>query len=315
MKVITLEQIEQILPSIDLIKSIEDGFAAYSQERAVVPPVGELIMDQPPGEVHIKYGYLKDDEYYVIKIASGFYDNPKMGLPSSNGMMLLFSQKTGEAKCILQDQGHLTDLRTATAGAIAAKYLAPKKVSAIGVVGTGIQAKLQLQYLSDITDARNVVVWGRSQSNLDAYESEMSAHGFSVTTTMDMDDVGQHCNLIVTTTPSATPLLLSKHITRGAHITAVGSDAPHKQELDAEILARADLVVADSISQCMERGEIFQAIKGNTIRPEELIELGNIILGADEGRVNDDQITVADLTGVAVQDIQIAKAVFEAPTN
>ena len=128
---------------------------------------------------------------------------------------------------------------------------------------------------------------------------------------MDMTDIGQHCNLIVTTTPSTEPLLLSKHITRGAHITAVGSDAPHKQELDAEILKRADLVVADSIPQCLERGEIFQGIKANAIAPDHLSELGNVILGANVGRTSDDQITVADLTGVAVQDIQIAKAVYE----
>lgn len=95
MKILTLDQIKSVLPSVDLMREIESGFIAYSQGRAVVPPVGELVMQDPPGDVHIKYGYLTGDDYYVIKIASGFYENPKLDLPSSNGLMLVFSQKTG----------------------------------------------------------------------------------------------------------------------------------------------------------------------------------------------------------------------------
>ncbi len=312
MKLITLDQIKQALPSINLIESIEAGFAAYSQGRAVVPPVGELIMEEPPGDVHIKYGYLSGDDYYVIKIASGFYDNPKLNLPSSNGLMLLFSQKTGELQSILLDEGHLTDLRTAVAGAIAAKYLAPKSVRGIGIVGTGIQARLQLQFLAQVTDCRQVVVWGRSQDKLDAYHAEMAPHGFSIKTTLDMAELGAACNLIVTTTPASKPLLLAEHVQPGTHITAVGADAPHKQELELTILQQADLIVADSIPQCLVRGEIYQAIEASAITRDRLVELGQVILGEAAGRTSDDQLTIADLTGVAVQDIQIAKAIYEA---
>ncbi len=151
MKILTLDQIKSALPSVDLMGEIESGFIAYSQGRAVVPPVGELVMQDPPGDVHIKYGYLMGDDYYVIKIASGFYDNPKLDLPSGNGLMLVFSQKSGVLEAVLLDQGHLTDIRTAVAGAIAAKYLAPSKVARIGIVGTGVQARLQLEYLAPVT--------------------------------------------------------------------------------------------------------------------------------------------------------------------
>ena len=135
MKLVTLEEIKAVLPGIDLLTAIEAGFVAYSEGRCIVPPVGELLMDK--GEVHIKYGCLTDDPFYIIKIASGFYGNPGLGLPSSNGLMLLFSQQTGELVCILLDEGHLTDLRTAVAGAISAKYLAPQPVRRIGIMGTG----------------------------------------------------------------------------------------------------------------------------------------------------------------------------------
>ena len=311
MKILTLDQIKSALPSVDLMGEIESGFIAYSQGRAVVPPVGELVMQDPPGDVHIKYGYLMGDDYYVIKIASGFYDNPKLDLPSSNGLMLVFSQKSGALEAVLLDQGHLTDIRTAVAGAIAAKYLAPSKVGRIGIVGTGVQARLQLEYLAPVTACRDVLVWGRGEGQLAAYQRDIRETGFEVSTTTDAGDIIASCSLIVTTTPATTPILSGK-VQPGTHITAVGSDTQDKQELDAEILQHADLVVADSISQCLERGEIHQALKSNAIIQADLVELGNIIAGDAAGRESDDQVTVADLTGVAVQDIQISKAILQA---
>jgi ornithine cyclodeaminase len=310
MKIVTLNQILNALPAIDLIDVIEQGFIAYSKGEVVVPPVGEMIFEEPPGDVHIKYGYIRSDDHFVIKIASGFYNNPGLGLPSSGGMMLLFSQKTGQPLAALLDEGKLTDLRTAAAGAIAAKHLAPTHVRRIGIVGTGIQARLQLRQLKSVTTCRAATVWGRSQENLAEYREEMEKDGFEITTTQNSDQVAAECNLIVTATPSTEPLLRAEHIRPGTHITAVGADGPHKQELDSAILKMADVLVADSIAQCLERGEIFRALQNRQIAKEDLLELGNVISGASEGRTSDEQITIADLTGVAVQDIQIAKAVY-----
>lgn len=312
MKIINLEQIKEILKRIDIIAAIEKGFVAYSQGKAIIPPVGELLFKNPPGDVHIKYGYILDEGYYVIKIASGFYENYKLNLPSSNGLMLLFSQKTGVLCSILLDEGYLTDLRTAAAGAITAKYLAPKIINKIGIVGTGIQAKLQLSYLKHVVNCRNVTVFGRNAGNLLKFKTEMDAQGFEINIANSIEDLTSSCNLIVTTTPSTNPLLLAKQIQKGTHITAVGADTPQKQELDENIFGLADVVVADSIKQCTERGDIAHAIKKKIIEETKLIELGNIICGKTSGRTNNVQITVADLTGIAVQDLQIAKSVFEA---
>lgn len=312
MKLINLPEIKQILTSIDLIPLIEQGFVAYSNQEAVIPPVGELLLTDPPGDVHIKYGYLKKDDYYVVKIASGFPENHQHNLPTCNGLMLIFSQKTGEPLAVLNDECYLTNVRTAVAGAIAAKYLAPTTITAIGIVGTGVQAELQLAYLKSITDCRKVVVWGRREDGLADYQRVMSAQGFQVTPTQNIAEVTAHCNLIVTTTPSTTPLLNRADIRKGTHITAVGSDTPHKQELAADILGAADKVVADSISQCCTRGEISHALKAGCLAAATVVELGAVIAGAAKGRSSDDEITIVDLTGVAVQDIQIAKAVFAA---
>jgi len=308
MKILFRDQIEDLLPSLDLLPEIERGFTAYSEGRAVVPPVGELLLDH--GEVHIKYGYLREQPHYVIKIASGFYEDPARDRLSSNGMMLLFSQQSGEAVCALLDEGLLTNIRTAVAGAIVAKYLAPRQVDKIGMVGAGTQARLQLSHLKPVTSCRNALVWGTNTEELENYRREMEAHGFELETTREIRRIQEECRLIVTTTPSLTPLLLSDDLRKGTHMTAVGSDTPDKQELDPGILSRADLVVADSVEQCLVRGEIHQAIQARRLEKDQICELGQIISGRARGRESEDQITVADLTGVAVQDMAIAQAVY-----
>jgi len=311
-RLVGLGEIREALRGLDPIPLIEAGFAAYSRGEVVVPPVGELIFEDPPGDVHIKYGYIKGDEYYVIKLASGFYDNPKRGLPSSNGMMLLFDLKTGEPRAILHDECLLTNIRTAAAGAVAAKYLAPAKVTRAGILGAGAQGRLQLEYLRRVREFRDVCVWGLSEAELASFKADMEPMGFRIGTTLDPAEVAASCNVIVTCTPSTKPLLHVRDIRRGTHITAMGSDTAEKQELDEAILASADRVVVDSISQSLHRGEAFRAMRAGAIAKERLVELGAVILDPSLGRASDEETTVADLTGVAVQDIQIAKAVFKA---
>lgn len=307
-----VDQIKEIVHTLDISEQLEQGFIAYSQNRVVVPPVGELVFQDPPGDTHIKYGYIKEDEYFVIKVASGFYENHKLDLPSSSGVMLLFSQRSGMLASVLIDEGYLTNVRTAIAGQIVAKYMAPKEICGIGVYGTGIQGRLQVEYLKSVSDCRKIVVWGRGKKNLDSYQSEMQAKGYTVETTTESEVVTRQCNLIITATPSCSPLIEADQLLPGTHITAMGSDTPEKQELESEILKRADIIVADSIEQCFVRGEIHKALGAGMIEQGRVVELGNVILNPSLGRTSEKQLTVADLTGVAVQDIQIAKAVYRA---
>ncbi len=307
MRIVTLDRIKSVLPNVDLLSEIESGFAAYSSGLVMVPPVGELSFQSPPGDVHIKYGYINEDDVYVIKIASGFYENKIENLPVGNGMMLVFSQKTGQPLAMLQDECYLTDVRTAVAGAIAAKYLSPKNIDCIGIVGTGTQAKLQLQYLKDVIDCNKVVVWGRSSDSLSNYIKSMDNYNYQVEPTASIDDIVKQCQLIITCTPSEKALI--DEVNPGTHITAIGSDTTSKRELSSKVLFQADMVITDSKSQCKERGEIYQASKDGFLT-SSVLELGNIIKGVDVGRASQEQITVADLTGVAVQDIQISKAIL-----
>lgn len=309
-RIYNLAQIQSALKDSDLLKVIEEGFILYSKKKVVVPPVGHLGFENPPGDVHIKYGYIQHDNYYVIKIASSFYENPRSNLPSSNGLMLVFNQKTGSLETILGDEGYLTDVRTAAAGAVAAKYLAPKHVDCIGIVGTGVQARLQLQFLKEVLHCKNVVAWGRDIEKLKKYKDEMSEHQFDISITKNMDDITERCNVIVTTTPSRSPLLFADNIKKGTHLTAVGADTKEKQELDVDIFSLADIIIADSIDQCVDHGDTAHAIRAGAIQKDDLVELGDMIVNPNLQRQNDDQITIADLTGVAVQDIQIAKYVY-----
>jgi ornithine cyclodeaminase len=309
--VITLRQIEAVLPDIDLLAAMERAFVSYSAGLAIVPPVGELLFEEPPGDAHIKYGYVLGDEHFVVKVATGFYENSRKGLPPNAGLMLVFSATTGIPAAVLLDEGHLTNVRTAAAGAVAARHLAPPKVQCIGICGTGMQARMQLEQLKVVTPCRDVAVWGRSAERAAAYAKTMARSGFDVEVMQAPADVAARCNLIVTATISETPLLSAKDVRPGTHITAMGSDTPAKNELASDLLLKANLVAADSISQCSERGEIHHAVHSGILEAASIVELGKIISGEVPGRTAESDITVADLTGVAVQDIEISKAVLE----
>lgn len=308
-----LEQIQAALGGADVVAAMERAFHNHSRGLAVLPPVGEMLFTDPPGDVHIKYGYVTGDDCYVVKIASGFYNNPQLGLSSGNGLMLLFSQQTGELLSVLLDRGYLTDIRTAAAGAVAARYLAPREVRCIGIVGCGIQAEQQLRMLAGVTECRRVLVWGRNPARVAAWCERLADTDFKISIAGELQQIVDSCRLIVTTTPATEPLLTE--VCSGSHITAVGSDTPDKQELAPGILAAADVIAVDSREQCQRRGEVFRALGAGAIGLDAVVELGDIIGGETPGRQNETDITVADLTGIATQDIEVARMVYQRLSN
>ena len=316
--VLELDEIKRLLDTTQLIEEIETGFVLYSEGKVNVPPVGFLHFDDPPGDVHIKYGFVSGDDYYVLKMASGFYNNSELDLPVADGVILVFSQKTGELKLILLDKCWLTDMRTAAAGAVAAKHLAARNIHHIGIVGTGVQARMQLEMLRTVVDCQSCFIWGRDSTKVQGMLDDLRASesiqdwGLDIQAAETLDDLVSDCNLIVTTTSAKNPLIRGDQVRKGTHITAMGSDDDGKQELEAVLLAKADRVVADSISQCSQYGECLHAIQGGLIEEGSILELGQVIKNPAIGRTSEDQITVVDLTGVAIQDIQIAKMVDRA---
>ena len=190
----------------------------------------------------MKSGFCEDSysEYFVTKVASCHPSNVDLGLSTSSGVMMLFSQRTGKLVSILLDDGYLTDLRTAAAGALVLKSFGPVEITSIGVLGTGVQARFQLDLVRHVTRCRNVVIYGRSQIKLDAIRSDVERFGYSVSTTTNPVDVAAQCNVIIATTSAKEALLRATDICQGTLILAFGADGGEKQELDPEIFSSMD---------------------------------------------------------------------------
>lgn len=300
-------QIEAVIQPKQVIEAVERAFLAYSTGQAVVPPVGQLDFEDPPGDCHIKYGYLKHGSTFTVKIATGFWKNPERGLASSNGVVLVFSSQTGELLTIFQDEGFLTDMRTAAAGAVAAKYLAPRAIECIGIIGAGLQARLQLKYLREVTSCRRVKLWARAAERARA----VTVPDFDIEVVASPAEVAASARLIVTTTASRSWLLGAADVKPGTHITALGADGGGKQELEPRLFAHAKIRAVDSLSQCSQYGDSSFALEQGFIEMRDLVELGRVIQDPALRRRSDADISIADLTGVAVQDMAIAELALQ----
>ncbi|QND54436.1 ectoine utilization protein EutC (plasmid) [Phyllobacterium sp. 628] len=309
MTIITEADLRRIVTlDLDAVTCIEAAFEALATKPVAMPPILRLDIPEHRGEVDVKTAYIPGVDCFAIKISPGFFDNPKIGLPSVNGMMVLFSSKTGLVEALLLDNGYLTDIRTAAAGAVAAKYLARQDASVATIFGAGVQAQLQLKALTLVRPIREVRIWARDQQKAEAAARAIKADlGISARTESDPAKAVAGSDIIVTTTPSSEPLLRAEWLEPGQHITAMGSDAEHKNEIDPSIIRFADLYVADSLKQTCRLGELHHAIAaGLVVEGQNFPELGEIIAGIHPGRRSHLAITIADLTGTGVQDTAIA---------
>lgn len=310
---------EDVRASIDMaacIEACDEAFADYARGGASVPGVIQLNVSERSGEVHVKAGHIHGEPFFAVKVASGFPRNTELGFPTSDGMVMVFEAKTGRPAAFLLDNGYLTDLRTGAAGGVAARHLAPERVWTVAVIGTGAQARYQLDALAIVrpgfTSAR---VWGRSPEHAAACVDDLRARpglpdGCSYEVAGSVEEAVHDADVVVTCTASRTPLLRGEWVKLGAHVTAVGSDDVGKQELDPTVPARADLLVVDSREQSSRIGELHHALASGLIDERKAIELGEICARTRPGRTSPSQLTVCDLTGVGVQDVAAANVVM-----
>lgn len=301
----------------EALDAVEQAFTWLQEDRVDMPPIMHISASDKNGDIDVKSAYVSGMPYIAIKIASGFYDNPQRGLPAGSAMMVLLSADTGFCEAVLLDNSYLTDLRTGLAGAVAARYLAPSTVDTVGVIGTGVQARYQVECLALLRQFSRLRVWGRNRERAKRYADDMAErHGLDVTVCDIPDDVAQGAQVVITCSASSEPLLTAGALHPGLHITAVGADFPGKQELDAEILRRADILVCDRLSQCRANGEIQHLLAdGELPAGIDLVELGELTTGARQGRTSDAEITVCDLTGTGVQDTAIANLAYRKATG
>lgn len=283
---------------------VRDALISTNVDAAVTGAPGELLFESPRGDCHVKYGYLRSEGHFVVKVATGFYGNEALGFPVNGGVVLLFSRRSGLLQAILHDAGWLTAWRTAAAGSLASQAMARPDTSLIAIIGTGQQAELQAIWHHDVFPGVPIVIGGREAERSERLAERLAEGGLHV-------DIGtipaavEAADVIVTATSATAPLFAADLVKPGAHVTAVGADAAGKHELDTKLLARADFIVTDDHEQCLEGGEFGNAVRARAVRDAGDALLATVLSGPARTR-DPSEITVADLTGLAVEDLAIA---------
>jgi ornithine cyclodeaminase len=305
---VTEAELRRAVP-LDLaaVHAVERAFLALHKGGVVMPPVLSMALPAVNGEVDVKTAWIPGFDGFAIKVSPGFFDNPKRGLPSLNGLMILLAASTGLVEAVFLDNGYLTDIRTAAAGAVAARHMAPETVETAGVLGTGVQARLQIAAARLVRPFTRALVWGRDPAKAAATALQLAADlGIDAAPDPDPARLVELSQLVVTTTPARQPILKADWLHPGLHITAMGSDQAEKNELDPAVLARADTYVCDRVSQAETLGELRAALAAGAWTRGAPPELGAVVAGAVPGRPSPEAITVCDLTGTGAQDTAIA---------
>lgn len=314
MRIYSRDDVARALDMPSCVDAVARAFAAYATGRAELPGIIHLEVPESGGEIHVKAGHLHGEPHYAVKVASGF-----SGLepPASDGLVLVFDARDGSLAALLLDRGLLTDVRTGAAGGVAARHLAPERVGTVAVIGTGVQARHQLDGLAVARPGFSLVrVWGRNPEHAEGCVRDLRGRpglpeGCRFEVAPGVREAVEGAEVVITCTASRAPLVRAEWVAPGALVTAVGADGPGKQELEPEVLARADLLVVDSREQCARVGELHHALEAGLVpSAEAAVELGEICAGLRPGRTSPSQTIVCDLTGVGVQDVAAANLVM-----
>ena len=311
--ILTRKEVEYCLSMKRTIDAVREAYIAFANDRVQMPPVMHLDIEKYNGEVDIKSGFVEDFDLIGTKIASGYYDNHKLGLPPGIAIIVLLDLKTSMPLAIM-DGTYITAYRTGAAGAVAASVLARKDSTKVGIIGAGTQGRMQILALKELFQLEEIRVWDIDEKMAQKYSIEMSELlGIDVKNFTNREEVVRGSDIVVTVTPSKKALVEVEWIEKGMHINAIGADGPGKQELDPAIVKLADKVVVDSLSQCKRIGEIQHALSLGLIKEQDVHgEIGEILIGKKVGRESNDEITFFDSTGLAAQDIAAAHVVLEA---
>ncbi|MCP4333031.1 MAG: cyclodeaminase [Gammaproteobacteria bacterium] len=302
----------QVQLDLAAIGCVEQAFHALATKAVVMPPIMRLDIIEHSGEIDVKTAYVPGLKNLAIKISTGFFNNPKFGLPPSDALMVLFNTRTGIIEALLLENSYLTNVRTAAAGAIAAKYLSRTDSRSVAILGAGSQADLQLEAVTLVRDIESATIWARDSAKARTSAARLSDRlKLPVSVSDSVQTATAEADIIVTTTPAHEPILLAEHIRAGQHITAMGSDAEHKNEIDPLILANKAKYFCDRLAQVQALGELHHAIEQGMISANDsFTEIGQVIAQQAPGRMETDEITLCDLTGTGIQDTAIATLAY-----
>jgi len=312
MRVVPLEDFRDRVSMVAAVAAVERGFRALALGQATLPEPMAVELSRPTASVHVKGAHLSGSRFIVLKVATGFPANRERGLPSSDGMFVLLDAATGVPALVLEEHGYLTDLRTAAAIALTLRYLAPRDARAALLIGAGGLARLTARAILAERPIERLTIWNRTAERAEQLARDLAG---AVTTQVApaLESAVRDHRIIVTITASTAPLVRADWVVRGTHITSAGTDSPEKVELEPALLLKADKLIADRVVQTEQYGNLHHAIEAGVLTRRRVTgELGDLATGRLAGRERPDEITIADLTGVGVQDAAIAEPVVEA---
>lgn len=307
MRIVSPSEVKSVLHFSDLIPALSENFVAFSQGCAKVAPVSNIDFAELNGEIHIKSGWITDGPFVCTKMVTCYYDNPSAGIPTRDGALVMINRLNGRFEAFIYDEGHVTNMRTAGASAVAAQSLAAAGADVLGIIGTGSQAYWHAIAIASVIKLRAVQVAGRNTERANALCRRIEeAVGISASV-VDLQ-TATSAPLVVTATPARAPVLIDEKLTPGALLIAMGSDAIGKRELGSKIVEQSNVLVVDSEVQCAEIGELQW--RSEWKRFPRVSSLGVVVSDPGLGRKSDDEIVIFDSTGLGFQDLVGAQCVL-----
>lgn len=306
------QDVSSLIDTKDVIAAVEQAYKAFNSGLVVQPAYTCMHLPPPRGEIDFKLGYCRDNEVISMKASSGgFQNNPvEHGVPSGMGTVLLFDARSGALVCVM-DGSLITGLRTGAAGAVSVKLLARRNAKTIASIGTGNQARMQIRAIREVMAIESVLAWDEQATALNSFKADIElGFGIPVEVARSKRHAVEAADIVVTTTRGKGSLVEAAWVRPGTHIVAIGTDTQGKQELEPEIFRNAK-IVNDSIVQCTEKGETWHPLNSNVIGRDDIhAEIGDILLGRKAGRETDDEVTIFDSTGMAIQDNTTAHRIY-----
>ncbi len=306
--VLDLAAIEATVQPHDILDTVRGALIAHAEGRTTVPPPIHLAFPESDADCHVKAGWVQGADDFAVKIASGSYRNAERGLPTNHGLVVVLSATTGQVRAILDDGGRLTAWRTAAAGALVSDAMARPEAATVGVFGTGEQAELQVAWLALLRPVNAVLVHGRDVGRAAALCERLAGHGLAAQPASAAESAA--ADIVITTTPATVPVLAAEDVQPGAHVTGIGTDMPHKNELPASLFARAAVIATDDHDQCLHHGDFGQAVRAGVVGADADIAVGDVLRSGVRRSAGD--ITIADLTGIGAVDAAVASRVVAA---
>lgn len=308
-RILSTPELRQALPMADAVEAMKAAYAQLSSGRAILPLRSRIAFEQANGVALFMPAYLPQDESLAIKIVSVFPQNPEQDLPTIHALVLALDAATGRPLALLEG-GSLTAIRTGAGSGAATDVLARADSSTVAIIGSGVQARTQLEAICCVRDIERVWVHSPNRQHAQAFADDMAGHNgvpHAVQVAESADEAVREADIICTATTSHQPVFDGRRLRPGCHINAVGSFTPDMVEIDLETLKQARVVVDSREAVLEEAGELIQPIRAGEFSEDEIhAELGEIILGTAEGRTAAEQITLFKSVGVAVQDAAAA---------